>query len=82
VVSENPLVFLNVSYNRPTSRFLDTVQAAEYLGGLHPRTLSRWAREGYIPAIPVGEGKRRLWRFLAEDLEQWMLSRRTGQNVS
>jgi hypothetical protein len=44
----------------------------------HPRTLTRWAREGYIPAYPIGEGKRRLWRFRRHDLEDWMLGRRSG----
>ena len=60
-------------------RFLDPEQAAVFLGGLNSRTVTRWAREGYLPAYPIGEGKRRLWRFLESDLEQWMLSRRTGQ---
>lgn len=58
--------------------FLTAEQAAEYLGGLNHRTVARWAREGYLPAMPIGEGKRRLWRFLESDLERWMLSRRTG----
>jgi predicted site-specific integrase-resolvase len=61
-----------------TRRFLDPQQAADFLGGLNSRTVTRWAREGYFPAFPVGEGKRRLWRFLETDMEQWMLSRRTG----
>jgi hypothetical protein len=60
-------------------RFLDPEQAAVFLGGLNSRTVTRWAREGYLPAYPIGEGKRRLWRFLDSDLEQWMLARRTGQ---
>jgi len=60
-------------------KFLTPKQAAEYLGGLNDRTVTRWAREGYLPSYPIGEGKRRLWRFLASDLEQWMLARRTGQ---
>lgn len=60
-------------------RFLTADEASEFLGGLNSRTLTRWAREGYLPAFPIGEGKRRLWRFLESDLEQWMLSRRTGQ---
>ncbi len=58
-------------------RFLTCEQAAEYLGGLNHRTVARWAREGYLPAIPIGEGKRRLWRFVADDLDGWMMSRRT-----
>lgn len=60
-------------------RFLDPEQAAAFLGGLNSRTVTRWAREGYLPAYPIGEGKRRLWRFLESDLERWMLSRRTGK---
>lgn len=60
-------------------RFLTPDEAADYLGGLNSRTVTRWAREGYLPAFPVGEGKRRLWRFLESDLEQWMHARRTGE---
>jgi excisionase family DNA binding protein len=59
-------------------RFLNPAEAAAYLGGLNVRTVVKWAREGYLPAYPIGEGKRRLWRFLEADLEHWMLSRRTG----
>jgi excisionase family DNA binding protein len=58
--------------------FLTPAEAARFLGGINSRTITRWAREGYLPAIPVGEGKRRLWRFRECDLEQWMLSRQTG----
>lgn len=63
---------------RAQLRFLDAAQAAEVLGGFNSRTVSRWAREGYLPAYPIGEGKRRVWRFLQHDLEEWMLARRTG----
>jgi excisionase family DNA binding protein len=63
-------------------RFLTPAEASEFLGGLNSRTVTRWAREGYLPAFPIGEGKRRLWRFLESDLENWMLSRRTGQITS
>ena len=59
-------------------RYLSPVEAAQFLGGLNVRTVVRWAREGYLPSYPLGEGKRRLWRFLENDLEAWMLSRRTG----
>ena len=64
------------------SRFLTADEAATYLGGLNSRTMTRWAREGYLPAYPIGEGKRRLWRFLQSDLEAWMLSRRQGAYVN
>ena len=58
--------------------FINAEEAAAYLGGMNHRTMTRWAREGYIPAYPIGEGKKRLWRFLEADLESWMLARRTG----
>ena len=58
------------------SRYINAEQAARYLGGLNSRTVSRWAREGYLPAIPIGEGKRRLWRFVEADLDSWMEHRR------
>jgi len=59
-------------------KFLSAADASVFLGGINHRTVTRWAREGYLPAYPIGEGKRRLWRFLEADLEAWMLSRRTG----
>jgi excisionase family DNA binding protein len=63
-------------------RFLTPEQAADFLGGLNSRTVTRWAREGYLPAVPVGEGKRRLWRFREIELERWMLSRYKGWTSS
>ena len=56
--------------------------AAKFLSSLNARTVVRWAREGYIPAFPIGEGKRRLWRFLEADLEAWMMARRQGGLVA
>ena len=72
-----------VSADSVFARFLTADEAAIYLGGLNSRTVTRWAREGYLPAIPIGEGKRRLWRFLQTDLEEWMMTRRQGgQNAA
>jgi len=67
-----------MDYTEQHSKFLTANEAAQYLGGLHPRTVTAWAREGYIPAYPIGEGRRRLWRFRVNDLQAWMLSRKTG----
>lgn len=58
-------------------RFIDAEEASRFLGDLNSRTVVRWAREGYLPAYPIGEGRRRLWRFLETDLEAWMLARRS-----
>ncbi len=49
---------------------LDCVGAAAVLGGLHPKTVERWAREGRIPAYHYF----RHWKFRASELEVWMLS--------
>jgi excisionase family DNA binding protein len=67
-----------VNGNFTNKKFLTPEEAAKYLGGLNSRTVTRWAREGYLPSYPIGEGKRRLWRFLTWDLDGWMASRRTG----
>ena len=61
--------------------FLNAEQAAEFLGGLNTRTVTRWSREGYLTSHPTGEGKRRLWRYLKADLAAWMSGRRHGGPV-
>ena len=38
-------------------RFLTAEEAAEFLGGINPRTLVRWAREGQVPALRALEDK-------------------------
>lgn len=64
-----------------STKFLTADEVSVFLGGLNSRTVTRWAREGYLPSYPIGEGKRRLWRFLERDLERWMQSRGTGQHI-
>jgi excisionase family DNA binding protein len=54
--------------------FLDPHGAAKYLG-LSPITIKRMAREGVLPAHPIGEGKRRYWRFTLHELSAWLMSR-------
>jgi len=58
--------------NEMSASFLNAEQAAQFLGGLNSRTVTRWSREGYLPGYPLGEGKRRIWRYLREDLAAWM----------
>lgn len=50
--------------------FLDCASAATILGGVHPKTVERWARQGRIPAYRYF----RHWRFRASELELWMRS--------
>ena len=50
---------------------LDADEAAQVLK-MDSRTLVRWARLGHVPAHPMGEGKRKLWRFLEHELLEWL----------
>ncbi|WP_263359679.1 helix-turn-helix domain-containing protein [Acidicapsa ligni] len=58
-----------------THYLLDAKEAAQILR-MDKRTLVRWARLGQIPAHPMGEGKRKLWRFVEHELLQWVEARR------
>jgi len=53
------------------------VGAAAYLG-LDDKTVTRWARQGYLPAHPLGEGKRKFWRFLESELSAWLAAKTNG----
>jgi len=53
---------------------LDAKQAASILK-MNSRTLLHWARRGYVPAHPLGEGKRRIWRFFESELLEWIKTR-------
>ena len=48
---------------------LDASEAARLLR-IHPKTIQKLARVGYVPAFRVG----RFWRYRASDLEQWLRS--------
>jgi excisionase family DNA binding protein len=65
-------------------RFVDSVVAAKFLS-IQRGQLLELARAGKIPAYPIGEGRRRLWRFRLSDLakatEQRMIQgKNTGTN--
>jgi len=58
-------------------KLMTAVEAAILLGMDH-RTLIRWARSGYVPAHPLGEGRRRMWRFFDDELVAWVESQSNG----
>jgi hypothetical protein len=60
--------------NRSKMRILDAAEAAALIR-MDSRTLIRWARLGQVPAHPLGEGKRRLWRFIEDELLEWFQQR-------
>jgi hypothetical protein len=47
--------------------FVDAIEVAEFLH-LRPRRVLELARQGLIPAYPLGQGKRRVWRFLLSEV--------------
>jgi excisionase family DNA binding protein len=72
------VAIMQVKTNSTTAtRPLTPIEAADYLG-LDVKTITRWARQGYLPAHPLGEGKRKFWRFLETELSDW-LSAKTNQ---
>jgi excisionase family DNA binding protein len=54
----------------PAEPIWDSTTAARYLR-IHPRTLTRMARQGAVPCIQIG----RLWRFRRLDLDDWLNSK-------
>jgi hypothetical protein len=56
---------------------LNPEQAAKVLQ-MDSRTLIYWARRGYVPAHPMGEGKRKMWRFVESELVEWVKGQGNG----
>lgn len=54
--------------------FVDAIAAGEFLS-LRPRRVLELAREGSIPAYPLGHGSRRVWRFRLSELATAIASR-------
>jgi hypothetical protein len=63
----------------PTAPNLLTAVEAALVLHMDHRTLIRWARAGYVPAHPLGEGRRRLWRFFRDELLVWVQSQSNGR---
>jgi len=54
---------------------LTDAEAAEFLGGLHPKTVQRMARRGGLPAYRIGK----FWRYRASELDEWLRLKSTGR---
>ena len=59
--------------------YIDPQEAARFLC-ISPKTLTRLAREGVIPAHAIGDRARRRWRFLKSELDTWMHARLHSNN--
>jgi Helix-turn-helix domain len=54
--------------------FVDAEEAGRFLS-LRPRRVLELARKGIIPAHPLGEGLRRVWRFRRSELASAVCAR-------
>jgi excisionase family DNA binding protein len=57
---------------------MNDAQAADFLGGLHPKTVQRMARRGELPHYRVGK----YYRYRASELNEWLKVHSHGQNPS
>jgi hypothetical protein len=55
--------------------FVDAEEAARFLS-IRPRRAVDLARKGIIPAYPLGEGVRKVWRFRLSELASAVCERR------
>lgn len=60
--------------------FVDAEKAGRFLC-LHPRRVLQLARQGKLPAYPIGDGIRRVWRFRLSELALAMLHSRQRSHV-
>jgi hypothetical protein len=56
-----------MSPTRDLERFVDADRASEFLS-LTRRRILELARSGKLPGHPVGDGRRRVWRFRLSEL--------------
>ena len=54
--------------------FVDAARAAQFLN-LRPRRLMELARKGLIPAYPIGDGQRKVWRFRLSEIAAALAAR-------
>jgi len=59
-------------------QLLTPAEAAELLH-MEPKTVVTWARKGWLPAHPLGEGRRHYWRFFQHELLDWLAKRKGGR---
>jgi hypothetical protein len=73
--------FAHEARNRtPPEPFVDAEEAGNFLQ-LQPRRLLQLARQGKVPAYPIGDGTRKVWRFRLSDLASAMLHSRQRSHV-
>lgn len=70
----NPRTYVVTPQSKVAEHYVAAAEAAKFLS-IHPRTLAQMARQGDIPAHSLGNGQRRVWRFLLSELDVWLRER-------
>ena len=60
--------------NTDREPFVDAKEVGQFLC-LRPRRVLELARQGAIPAYPLGQGKRRVWRFRLSEIAEAVRAR-------
>jgi len=60
----------SLSRSQVEEPFVDAERAAAFLT-MSPKTVLKLARKGDLPAHPIGQGLRRMWRFRLSELALW-----------
>jgi len=64
----------NIAKAPQEESFVDAVEAGKFLR-LRPRRVLELARRGVLPAYPLGDGERCVWRFRLSELASALRSR-------
>jgi|SRR5215831_5569398 len=75
-----PLLQEMTNDERLPEPFVDAERAGEFLE-LKPRRVLQLARQGKLPAYPIGDGARKVWRFRLSELVTAMLHSRQRSHV-
>jgi len=60
--------------------FVDASKGGEFLG-ITRRRMLELARTGKIPGHPIGQGKRRTWRFRLSELAEEVVAKKPAANT-
>ena len=66
---------LSDHYKVQPEPLINDTEAANFLGGLHPKTVQRMARHGEIPHYRVGK----YYRYRKSELNDWLVLHSVGQ---
>lgn len=64
---------------QPSEPYIEAGRAAAYLS-MSRKTLLKKARSGRLPGHPIGDGRKKMWRFRISELDRWMQTEVTSDS--